>query len=71
MSASVPMSLLKLISLVLYSLKTITIGAIALTVSKTNERLEDTLNEHARNGWRVIHIGEQNTRIVFERDKNR
>jgi G:T-mismatch repair DNA endonuclease (very short patch repair protein) len=40
-------------------------------LSKNNERLEDTLNEYARNGWRVIHIGEQNTRIVFERDKNR
>ena len=40
-------------------------------LSKNNERLEETLNEQARNGWRVIHIGEQNTRIVFERDKNR
>lgn len=40
-------------------------------LSKNNERLEDTLNEHARNGWQVIHIGEQNTRIVLERDKNR
>ncbi len=40
-------------------------------LSKNSERLEDTLNEHARDGWRVIHIGEQNTRIVFERDKNR
>jgi hypothetical protein len=39
--------------------------------SKNNERLEDLLNEHGRDGWRVIHIGEQNTRIVLERDKNR
>ena len=39
--------------------------------SKNNERLEDLLNEHARNGWRVIEIAEQSTRIVFERDKNR
>ena len=40
-------------------------------LSKNNERLEDTLNEYARNGWCVIHVGEQNTRIVLERDKNR
>ncbi len=40
-------------------------------LTRNEERLEDTLNEHARSGWQVIHIGEQNTRIVFERDKNR
>ena len=40
-------------------------------LSKNSERLEDTLNEHAKSGWRVIHISEQNTRIVFERNKNR
>jgi hypothetical protein len=40
-------------------------------LTKNNERLEDTLNEYARNGWRAIQIGEQSARIVFERDKNR
>lgn len=40
-------------------------------LSKNNERLEDILNEHARSGWQAIHIGEQSTRIVLERDKNR
>lgn len=40
-------------------------------LTKNNERLEDTLNEHARNGWKAIQIGEQSARIVFERDKNR
>lgn len=39
--------------------------------SKNNERLEDILNEYGRNGWRVVEIAEQSTRIVFERDKNR
>ncbi|WP_456421051.1 DUF4177 domain-containing protein [Lutibacter sp.] len=39
--------------------------------SKNNKKLEDTLNEYARNGWRAIEIGEQSTRIVFERNKNR
>lgn len=36
-----------------------------------NQKLEDTLNEYARNGWRAIEIAEQSARIVFERDKNR
>lgn len=39
--------------------------------SNNNQKLESTLNEYAVSGWRVIHIGEQNTRIVLERDKNR
>lgn len=39
--------------------------------TNNNQKLEDTLNEHARNGWRAIEIGEQSARIVFERDKNR
>lgn len=39
--------------------------------SNNNQRLEDFLNEHARNGWRVIHIAENSARITFERDKNR
>ncbi len=39
--------------------------------SKNNERLEDTLNTHAKSGWQAISIGEQTHRIVFEREKNR
>ena len=42
-----------------------------LGFSNNNQKLESTLNEYAVSGWRVIHIGEQNTRIVLERDKNR
>ena len=40
-------------------------------LSKNNERLEDTLNQHAKAGWTVRHIAENTARIVFERDKNR
>jgi hypothetical protein len=40
-------------------------------LSKNNERLEDTLNEHARNGWELKHMADNSARIVFERDKNR
>lgn len=40
-------------------------------LSKNNERMEDTLNKYAVQGWKAIHIGEQSSRIVLERDKNR
>lgn len=40
-------------------------------LSKNNERLEDTLNEYARQGWVVKDIAENTNRIVLERDKNR
>lgn len=39
--------------------------------TNNNQKLEDTLNEHARNGWRAIEIAENSARIIFERDKNR
>ena len=42
-----------------------------MSISKNNERLEDTLNQYAKMGWKAIHIAEQSARIVFERDKNR
>lgn len=40
-------------------------------LTKNNQKLEDTLNEYARNGWRVVEIGVNSARIIFERDKNR
>ena len=40
-------------------------------LSKNNERLEDTLNQHAKAGWTVRHIAENTARIIFELDKNR
>ncbi|MEO8934941.1 MAG: DUF4177 domain-containing protein [Xanthomarina sp.] len=42
-----------------------------MSLSKNDQRLEETLNQHAMSGWRVIHIAEHSARIVFERDKNR
>jgi len=39
--------------------------------SDNNKKLEDCLNENARNGWIVKQIFETSTSIVFERDKNR
>ena len=46
---------------------------ISWTMSLTNnsQKLEDLLNQYAREGWSVIHIAEHTTRIVFEREKNR
>jgi len=40
-------------------------------LTKNNERLEDTLNQYGKAGWRVKHISDTSPRIVFERDKNR
>jgi hypothetical protein len=40
-------------------------------MTKNDIRLEETLNQHAREGWIVTHISEHSARIVFERDKNR
>lgn len=40
-------------------------------MTKNNEKLEETLNLYAREGWVVTHIAENSARIVFERDKNR
>ncbi len=40
-------------------------------LTKNNQRLEDFLNQHAREGWQLKFIGEQIGTIVFEREKNR
>ena len=40
-------------------------------ITNNNKKLEDTLNQYATLGWRVIHIAEQTARITLERDKNR
>tara|TARA_R110000787_G_scaffold55942_1_gene128797 strand:+ start:762 stop:920 length:159 start_codon:yes stop_codon:yes gene_type:complete len=32
---------------------------------------EDILNQHAREGWNVIEVGQGWSSVVFERDKNR
>lgn len=40
-------------------------------IARNNARLENTLNQYGKLGWKAIHIGEHYARIVFERDKNR
>ena len=40
-------------------------------LSNNNKKLENTLNEHAIAGWKVISVAEQTARIILERDKNR
>ena len=35
------------------------------------QHFEDMLNQYAREGWTVQHIGQGWTSVVFERDKNR
>lgn len=41
-----------------------------LGLSKRNEKLEDLLNQYARERWVVNHIGQNAYFIVFERNKN-
>lgn len=40
-------------------------------LTNNNQRLEDTLNEYGRQGWRAIDLDHDRSRIVFERDRNR
>jgi hypothetical protein len=40
-------------------------------LSNNNQKLEDTLNQYAREGWVLRELGENTMRIVLERDKNR
>lgn len=42
-----------------------------LGMSRRNEKLEDLLNQYAREGWHVNHIAQSAYFVVFERDKNR
>lgn len=36
-----------------------------------DKRLEDTLNEYARQGWRLVQFAEDTNKLVLERDKSR
>ena len=40
-------------------------------LANNNDKLESTLNQYAKSGWKVIHIAENSARLVFEREKNR
>ncbi len=39
--------------------------------SNNNKKLEDFLNQHANQGWQMLHIDQSLTTIIFEREKNR
>lgn len=41
-----------------------------LGISKRMEKLEELLNQHARERWTVNHITQNAYFIVFEREKN-
>lgn len=43
----------------------------SLGFTKRTQRIEDILNQYAREGWQFKHINEAQTLIVFEREKNR
>mgnify|MGYP001817582094 CR=1 FL=1 len=42
-----------------------------LGLSKRMQKLEDLLNQYAREGWIVKHVAQSAYLVVFERDKNR
>ncbi|MFS4417670.1 DUF4177 domain-containing protein [Maribacter sp. 2307ULW6-5] len=46
---------------------------VSWTIGLTNndQRLEDALNNHAKQGWRLLQYSEHSQRLVLERDKNR
>lgn len=41
-----------------------------LGISKRMEKLEDLLNQYARERWEVKHVAQSAYFIVFEREKN-
>ncbi len=42
-----------------------------LGLTKRDKKFEDLLNQYAREGWQVKHIGQGWTSLVLERNKNR
>ncbi|NKI33449.1 DUF4177 domain-containing protein [Croceivirga thetidis] len=42
-----------------------------MSLTGNSKRLEDTLNEYAKQGWRLVHVYENTASVIFERDKNR
>ncbi|TJY36350.1 DUF4177 domain-containing protein [Pontimicrobium aquaticum] len=45
--------------------------SVKLGFKNRNQKLEDTLNQYAREGWVVSHVAQSAYFIVFERNKNR
>ncbi|WP_411768196.1 DUF4177 domain-containing protein [Winogradskyella sp. A3E31] len=42
-----------------------------LSLRNRFQKYEDLLNQYAREGWEVKHVGQNSPFIIFERDKNR
>lgn len=42
-----------------------------LGLTRRQEKMQDMLNQHAREGWTVKHVGQGWSSVIFERDKNR
>lgn len=42
-----------------------------LGIMRRDEKFQDLLNLHAREGWTVKHVGQGWASVVFERNKNR
>jgi len=42
-----------------------------LGLGNWNEKIEDLLNKHAREGWELKHAQQNLTMFILERDKNR
>ena len=42
-----------------------------LGLKNRTQKYEDLLNQYAREGWIVKHIGHNSPMVIFERDKNR
>lgn len=42
-----------------------------LGLSRRNDKLEELLNQYAREGWRLKNINESFTSLILERDKMR
>lgn len=42
-----------------------------LGIIKRAEKLEELLNQYAREGWQLHHVNQAQTLVIFERNKNR
>lgn len=42
-----------------------------LGLRNRTKKYEDLLNQYAREGWVVKHVGQNSPFVIFERDKNR
>jgi len=42
-----------------------------LGIMRREEKMQDLLNQYAREGWVVNHIAQGWVSVIFERDKNR